>query len=584
MATEAASIYPALQDRPIKNTICLFDVDETLTPARRSVTPEMLMLLSQLRHKCAIGYVGGSNLAKQQEQLGTAATDVTSLFDFCFPENGLMAFRLGKPLASTSFIDWIGEEKYQKLVNFILRYFADLQLPKKRGTFIEFRNGMINVSPIGRNASVEERNEFEAYDKEHHIRADMVNALKKEFPDYGLTYSIGGQISFDVFPTGWDKTYCLRHVEAEKEITGVEYTTIHFFGDKCFPGGNDYEIYSDPRTIGHSEATNSHLSNEGWKLLICASAAAFLADESSLLIYTEDGAAEICHRSSALTPPSSDLERLLYPDYGRSTPRQRSLNFATSTPAAHTKFEPCFFSAASRDLGPTGLVARCPSTSPSAPKNRPALEDLNSPIRYNGVYVAAFRPARRAFHASAPQQREHHFDTLRFVQRLKDEGFSEEQAVAMMRVLNDVIQESIQHLTRTMVLREDTERSAYTQKVDFAKLRSELLNADSTEAQLTRTSHEKIAADLAKLNSRLRDEIGRTQASVRLDLNLEKGRIREEANGQEMRIKETETRIEQEVAGLRERVEAVKFSTLQWLMGVCTGTAALILGAWRLFM
>lgn len=35
-----------------------------------------------------------------------------------------------------------------------------------------------------------------------------------------------------------------------------------------------------------------------------------------------------------------------------------------------------------------------------------------------------------------------------------------------------------------------------------------------------------------------------------------------------MRIKETETRIEQEVAGLRERVEAVKFSTLQWLMYV----------------
>jgi hypothetical protein len=114
----------------------------------------------------------------------------------------------------------------------------------------------------------------------------------------------------------------------------------------------------------------------------------------------------------------------------------------------------------------------------------------------------------------------------------------------------------------------DSERSTYTQKVDFAKLRSELLNTDSTEAQLTRSSHEKIAADLAKLNSRMRDEVGRTQASVRLDLNLEKGRIREEANGQEMRIKETETRIEQEVAGLRERVEAVKFSTLQWLMYV----------------
>ncbi|PYI09028.1 putative membrane protein [Aspergillus sclerotiicarbonarius CBS 121057] len=241
------------------------------------------------------------------------------------------------------------------------------------------------------------------------------------------------------------------------------------------------------------------------------------------------------------------------------------------------------FSATSREVGTSSSIAR---RFPSAgkPTSRPAAEPLGNPIRHNGVYVATFNSARRAFHASAPHQRDHHFDTLKFVQRLKDEGFSEEQAVAMMRVLNDVIQESIQNLTRTMVLREDTERSAYTQKVDFAKLRSELLNADSTEAQLTRSSHEKIAADLAKLNSRLRDEIGRTQASVRLDLNLEKGRIREEANGQEMRIKETETRIEQEVAGLRERVEAVKFSTLQWLMGVCTGTAALILGAWRLFM
>ncbi|KAJ6020824.1 hypothetical protein N7540_006328 [Penicillium herquei] len=215
---------------------------------------------------------------------------------------------------------------------------------------------------------------------------------------------------------------------------------------------------------------------------------------------------------------------------------------------------------------------------------RPSPESLGNPIRHNGVYVAAFKPAQRAFHATPVSQRDHHFDTLRFVKRLQAEGFSEEQAVAMMRVLNDIIQESIQNLTRTMVLREDSERSTYTQKVDFAKLRSELLNTDSTEAQLTRSSHEKLSADLAKLNSRMRDEIGRTQASVRLDLNLEKGRIREEANGQEMRIKETETRIEQEVAGLRERVEAVKFSTLQWLMGVCTGTAALILGAWRLFM
>eukprot|EP00882_Tetradesmus_deserticola_P033011 GHRQ01037672.1.p2 GENE.GHRQ01037672.1~~GHRQ01037672.1.p2 ORF type:complete len:123 (-),score=16.70 GHRQ01037672.1:51-419(-) len=32
------------------------------------------------------------------------------------------------------------------------------------------------------------------------LRPKMVEVLKKEFAEYGLTYSIGGQISFDVFP------------------------------------------------------------------------------------------------------------------------------------------------------------------------------------------------------------------------------------------------------------------------------------------------------------------------------------------------------------------------------------------------
>lgn len=67
------------------------------------------------------------------------------------------------------------------------------------------------------------------------------------------SFSIGGQISFDVFPQGWDKRYCLQHLENEaKKPGGIEYTTIHFFGDKTFKGGNDNEIYEDPRTIGHA--------------------------------------------------------------------------------------------------------------------------------------------------------------------------------------------------------------------------------------------------------------------------------------------------------------------------------------------
>jgi len=217
----------------------------------------MLKTLSEVRHKCAIGFVGGSDLAKQEEQLGTASLPVTTMFDFCFSENGLTYYRQGRAQPSNSFIQWLGEDKYQKLAKFCLRYISKLEgLPAMRGTFIEFRNGMINVSPVGRNASNAERNAFLEWDLKNDCRKKMVEALRKEFADFGLTFSIGGQISFDVFPHGWDKTYCLQHVEAEadpaKHLSGVHYKNIHFFGDKSVKGGNDYEIYEDPRTIGHA--------------------------------------------------------------------------------------------------------------------------------------------------------------------------------------------------------------------------------------------------------------------------------------------------------------------------------------------
>jgi hypothetical protein len=42
---------------------------------------------------------------------------------------------------------------------------------------------------------------------------------------------------------------------------GVKYTTIHFFGDKTFPGGNDYEIFSTQMI--HTRRSKSYLTFDG---------------------------------------------------------------------------------------------------------------------------------------------------------------------------------------------------------------------------------------------------------------------------------------------------------------------------------
>ncbi|KAL9260652.1 Phosphomannomutase-like protein [Drosera capensis] len=257
----------------VPGLIALFDVDGTLTMPRKLVTPDMLEFMQKLRKVVTIGVVGGSDLVKISEQLGDT---VLEDYDYVFSENGLVAHKDGKLIGTQSLRSFLGDEKLkveisdydhvccffshkvitlymhdiilfvigQEFINFTLHYIADLEIPIKRGTFIEFRSGMLNVSPIGRNCSQEERVDFEKYDKIHNIRGKMVEILREKFAHLNLTFSIGGQISFDVFPRGWDKTYCLRYLE--------DFHEIHFFGDKTYKGGNDHEIFESERTIGHT--------------------------------------------------------------------------------------------------------------------------------------------------------------------------------------------------------------------------------------------------------------------------------------------------------------------------------------------
>jgi hypothetical protein len=79
-----------------------------------------------------------------------------------------------------------------------------------------------------------------------HIREQMIEHLRERFKHLNFVYSIGGQISFDVMPQGWTKEYALRFLPEK------EYSRIVFIGDKCFEGGNDWEIFSHPRVEGYA--------------------------------------------------------------------------------------------------------------------------------------------------------------------------------------------------------------------------------------------------------------------------------------------------------------------------------------------
>lgn len=226
----------------MSKTLFLFDVDGTLTEPIQKIKKEMKDILILAKNKVKIGVVGGSQFAQISEQLSDTKDDFLNIFDYVFTENGLVAYEGNKLIHTMEIKKYLGEDNIKKLINFLLKYIADLDIPIKRGTFIQFRTGTINVSPIGRDCSNQERKEFYEYDLENNIRKNLVKTLQENFSELELNYTIGGMISIDIFPKGWDKTYCLQHVK--------DFDSIYFFGDKTFFGGNDYEIFSHPDVIG----------------------------------------------------------------------------------------------------------------------------------------------------------------------------------------------------------------------------------------------------------------------------------------------------------------------------------------------
>ncbi len=81
------------QDNSGKKVLALFDIDGTLTKPRDDASEEVKAFMQALKTRVTVGVVGGSDLVKQQEQLGQ---NITNEVDYSFSENGLVAYKNGQ--------------------------------------------------------------------------------------------------------------------------------------------------------------------------------------------------------------------------------------------------------------------------------------------------------------------------------------------------------------------------------------------------------------------------------------------------------------------------------------------------------
>lgn len=110
--------------KQVGRPLLLFDLDGTLTPARKTMTEDMKNCLIKMQSKFDLAIVGGSNREKQLEQLGK---DNTHLFKYIFSENGTHSFDAKGEFHKNSIRKFLGEKKLKEFINFTLKILSETE-------------------------------------------------------------------------------------------------------------------------------------------------------------------------------------------------------------------------------------------------------------------------------------------------------------------------------------------------------------------------------------------------------------------------------------------------------------------------
>jgi len=245
--------------------VLIFDVDGTLTGPRRVMYEDFARFFRTVVNSATVYLVSGSDMVKLEEQLpkwllqsvaGTFACSGNELW-----QNGRTLFQMHHVFPD-------------EMISFGEKLIAASTYGPRTGNHLESRTGTLNISVVGRNANPLQRNDYDRYDIETGDRQRMIAAINDRFEDYEA--NLGGQISIDVSPRGWNKSrvyseLCHKYPEA----------VFHFFGDNIREGGNDLPL-ADAIVKGGADnrvyPVKDHF--ETWKILQSEFASLWAQDDS----------------------------------------------------------------------------------------------------------------------------------------------------------------------------------------------------------------------------------------------------------------------------------------------------------------
>jgi phosphomannomutase len=213
--------------------VIIADVDETICESCTEVSTEMAESINNLiRSGYTFAFISGthvkellrmisSGVKEKHHLLGTTGTNYTLVENDVTHE--IYNFSFSKEEKQDIF------SAFEKLIN----HYNMISMTTKADQ-LQDRDSQITLSPLGRNAPLKLKKE---YDPDGKKRKKYVEYLNNIIDATKFEIKIGGTTSIDITRKGLDKAWGIKKFA---EHHNIKLSEILFIGDKIYSGGNDY--------------------------------------------------------------------------------------------------------------------------------------------------------------------------------------------------------------------------------------------------------------------------------------------------------------------------------------------------------
>jgi len=212
--------------------VLIADVDETICETCQEISSEMAVEIDRLvKQGYTWAFISGTKVDDLQKMISSKVKEEHHLLATT-GTNYVKVTPQGNDLIYQQSFSTEQKQEIMAALDKVITHF-DIRAMTTKEDQVQDRDSQITLSAIGRNAPIELKKQ---YDPDGEKRKVWIGYLQDLLGDR-YDYKIGGTTSLDITQKGLDKEWGIKEFAKQNNILLKE---ILFFGDKIYPGGNDY--------------------------------------------------------------------------------------------------------------------------------------------------------------------------------------------------------------------------------------------------------------------------------------------------------------------------------------------------------